>query len=343
MRLLIVTQKVNINDDVLGFFHDWLLEFAKRFEKVTVICLEKGEYNLPENVKVLSLGKEKGNSRLQYIKNFYKYIWQERNNYNQVFVHMNPEYVVLGGLFWRLLNKKISLWYVHKNVDLKLRVAEKLVQNIFTASKESCNLKSKKIQIVGHGINVDRYICSLGEEKKTDILCVGRISEIKNQKLLIEAVDILVNQRSLLDLKVVLIGGVGSKKDEQYKKGLEEMVKRMGLKENVFLIGSVPNNDISKYYREAKISINLCPTGGMDKVVLESVLSCVPVIVYNKTFKGVLDDKFILENISKRELSEKIQEIFEIKKDEMLDSRNQIKEKFSLVKLVDKIINFIKV
>jgi len=43
MKLLIVTQKVDINDDVLGFFHDWIKEFAKNCEKVTVICLGKGE------------------------------------------------------------------------------------------------------------------------------------------------------------------------------------------------------------------------------------------------------------------------------------------------------------
>src|SRR3989344_6741688 len=57
MRLLIVTQKVDKNDPVLGFFHRWIEKFAKNFERVTVICLGKGEYNLPANVKVLSLGK----------------------------------------------------------------------------------------------------------------------------------------------------------------------------------------------------------------------------------------------------------------------------------------------
>ncbi len=52
MKLLILTQKVDINDDVLGFFHRWILEFAKHYEYITVIALEIGEYNLPENVKV---------------------------------------------------------------------------------------------------------------------------------------------------------------------------------------------------------------------------------------------------------------------------------------------------
>jgi len=32
MKLLILTQKVDIDDDVLGFFHGWLEEFAKNVE-----------------------------------------------------------------------------------------------------------------------------------------------------------------------------------------------------------------------------------------------------------------------------------------------------------------------
>jgi hypothetical protein len=60
MKLLIITQKVDINDPILGFFHRWIEEFAKHCEKITVICLYKGTYNLPNNVKVLSLGKEEG-------------------------------------------------------------------------------------------------------------------------------------------------------------------------------------------------------------------------------------------------------------------------------------------
>ena len=59
MKLLILTQKVDKNDDVLGFMHGWIAEFAKHCEKVTVIALGVGEFDLPRNVTVLSLGKDK--------------------------------------------------------------------------------------------------------------------------------------------------------------------------------------------------------------------------------------------------------------------------------------------
>ena len=65
MKLLICTQAVDREDSVLGFFHSWIREFAKHYESVTVICLYKGEYDLPENVKILSLGKEDNIARPQ--------------------------------------------------------------------------------------------------------------------------------------------------------------------------------------------------------------------------------------------------------------------------------------
>ena len=109
VKILIITQKVDQNDDVLGFFHGWIAEFAKHAEQVTVIALGVGGYNLPKNVRVFSLGKERGVSRLEYTLNFYRLIWRERKNYDVVFVHMNQEYVLFGGLLWKLLGKKITI------------------------------------------------------------------------------------------------------------------------------------------------------------------------------------------------------------------------------------------
>jgi len=160
MKLLIVTQKVDIQDDNLGFFHRWIEEFAKHCELLTVICLQRGEYHLPSNVKVLSLGKETRSSRILYLWNFYKYIFLERNNYNGVFVHMNKEYVLLGGFLWKLWNKKVTLWYAHGHTNWILRVAEKIVDTIFTSTKSGCRLNSPKIKIVGQGIDVDFRVSS---------------------------------------------------------------------------------------------------------------------------------------------------------------------------------------
>ncbi len=73
MKLLIATQAVDKNHPILGAFHSWFSEFAKKFDEVHIICLQKGVYDLPDNVTVYSLGKEEGESDLKYLYRFYKY------------------------------------------------------------------------------------------------------------------------------------------------------------------------------------------------------------------------------------------------------------------------------
>jgi glycosyltransferase involved in cell wall biosynthesis len=189
MRLLICTQKVDQNDPILGFFHAWVAKLAERAESIEVVCLERGDFNLPANVRVYSLGKESGHSRVKYLFKFYKLIFKLRNKYDTAFVHMNPEYVVLGGIFWKLFNKKIALWYTHREVDLKLRVALKFVDVVFTASKESFRLKSSKVNVVGHGIDPSKFPHVDSDfSLPIRILHLGRITKIKNIEVIINCV-----------------------------------------------------------------------------------------------------------------------------------------------------------
>ena len=110
MKILIVTQVVDANHSALGFFVRWLAEFARQCESVTVLCLEAGKYDLPENVTVVSLGKSEGESRFGVLKNFYRELWSRRRDYSSVLVHMNPIYVALAGVLWRLMGKRVGLW-----------------------------------------------------------------------------------------------------------------------------------------------------------------------------------------------------------------------------------------
>jgi hypothetical protein len=109
MKLLIYTQKIDKDDTVLGFFHDWVLKLSVFFENITVVCLEKGNFEFPEKVKVVSLGKERGGTRLKYIINFYKLLIGLQGTYDSVFIHMNQEYVLLGGLYWKLQKRILPL------------------------------------------------------------------------------------------------------------------------------------------------------------------------------------------------------------------------------------------
>jgi len=362
MKLLIITQKIDKNDDILGFFHRWVQEFAKHCEKVTVICLQKGEYDLSDNVKVLSLGKEKNTLinpgviprillKLKYAFNFYKYIWQERKNYDAVFAHMNPEYIVLGGFFWKLFGKKTSLWYTHRQVNLKLKIAEKLVDNIFTASKESFQLKSKKVGFLGHGIDIKQYKCEKrtktenksSENLKIKILHVGRITPIKNCDILIKTAKILKDKWNK-DFHIQFLGSPVTLKDKQYFKLLKKMTVSMGLSDEIDFLGSVPNNKIKEFYCSADFAVNLAPTGGVDKVVLESMASKTLVFASNLAFFdyfGQYSKDLMFKERDSEDLTEKIMRLEKSKnKDSIKDFLfTKINNTASLNKLVKNILS----
>lgn len=298
VKLLIITQKVDLNDDVLGFMHGWIAEFAKQCEQVTVICLAKGAFELPANAKILSLGKENGRSKIKYLINFYKYIWRERKNYDAVFIHMNQQYAILGAPFWKLFNKKIGLWYAHGHVPASLKIAEKLVDIIFTSTKSGCRLVSRKIKIVGQGIDLSKFkveSLSAGETgsnlkvgNRNKIISIGRISPSKDYGTLIKAVEILKNKG--VALTVEIIGGPAVEADKKYLFELREMAKAKNLDEIINFVGPVANKDIVGYLESAGLFVNMGLTGSLDKAILEAMATGIPILSCNESFKEVLGD-----------------------------------------------------
>jgi len=304
MRLLIVTQVVDQGDSDLGFFVRWIQEFAKHAESIEVICLTKGSYSLPSNVRVHSLGKEVGASRFGYVVNFYRYIWRFRNNYDAVFVHMNPEYVILGGTFWRLSGKRIALWYTHKSVNLKLRLAEKLADIIFTASKESFRLKSRKVHVMRHGIDTDFFspptlavgaptLKGVGADKNTArgdwMLSVGRLMPSKRHDLAIE--------RVVQEGRALRIAGEGPERAR-----LEAFARERHAK--VQFLGALTQAQLRDEYRKAAAFIHTSETGSLDKVVLEALACGLKVITNDPALKSLENEgpQYVRENHSLQRL-----------------------------------------
>jgi len=332
MKLLIITQTVDINDQILGFFHRWLLEFAVNCEQVTIICLQKGEYDVPDNVKVLSLGKEGGISKIKYIRNFYKYIWQERKNYDAVFAHMNPEYVVLGGVFWQLWHKKIALWYTHKSVNLKLRVATFFADIIFSASKESFRLLTKKLNIMEHGIDVEQFVPSSQKLKENIILSVDRISPTKNQ---LDIVKIFAEIKSKIpDAILQIVGAPIRESDKEYLKEIKQYIKNNSLENDVKFLGSIANINMPAIYQQAKVFVNFSSTGSLDKTVLEAMSCNVAPITINEAFKNIVPANNYFEN--KEEAQQQI--IKFLQNSEVVNYREIITTNHNLKNLIKNIV-----
>ncbi len=333
MRLLILTQAVDL-DDPLAFFHRWIEEFAAHCEQVHVVCLKEGRHALPKNVVVHSLGKESGVSRLKYLYRFYKNIWTLRGEYDAVFVHMNPEYAIIGGVPWRLMGKRIGLWYVHRSVTWKLRMAVMLAQVVFTATKESMRIETSKRRIVGHAIDTDLF--SPAQTDKPDIfqiVSVGRITRIKNLHVLVEAARAL-RARAAPAFEIMFVGAPVTADDDVYKKELESLIQKYELGDAVRFAGNVSYAQMPEMYRAAHASVNLAPTGGSDKAVLESIACGTPAFVCNRAFAPLLaeyTDAFLFHEYNVDDLADKLSRFIKAPDDvaaTILSAR--VRERFAL-------------
>ncbi len=341
-NLLIITQKVDKNDQLLGFFIDWVARLAQKFEKVTVLCLEKGKFNLPENVKVVSLGKDRGSSKLKQFFTFYILLFNLRKDYNAVFVHMNPIWVVLGGFCWRMAKKKIFFWYTSGGVTVKLRLAEKFADTIFTASPESFRLPSKKVIVTGHGIDVELFRPTNDQRPTTNdqrlkILSVGRIAPVKNYEVLIGAAKILKDKG--LSFLVTMIGEAPLERDKNYEENLKLKVKSLKLEDNFNFLGKINHQDLVSYYQSHHLFVHLSKTGSLDKTLLEAMACGMNVLSSNDAARSFLPPELVFKKNNVVELAEKIENAHKHKTNGKL--REYVLERHNLDRLIDKIAGLI--
>ncbi|MDD2753544.1 MAG: glycosyltransferase family 4 protein [Candidatus Portnoybacteria bacterium] len=306
MKLLILTQKIDKNDDLLGFFHGWVAKLARHFEKITVVALGVGDYELPLNVKALSLGKEKleiGNWKLEiikkliYLKNFYWYIWRERNNYDAVFIHMNQEYVILGGWLWRLLGKKIMLWRNHPKGDLWADLAVYFSDKVFCTSRFAYVAKFKKTQIMPVGVDTDFFKPeAAGEKIPFSLLFFGRLSPIKKPEVFIEALRILKEKNTNFTAKIV---GNAPARDKKYATVLKQKAEEYGLGDSVKFEKGVPYRLAPAVFNQHEIFVNATPSGSFDKMIFEAMACESLVLASNKNLEAILPQDLAAELIFK--------------------------------------------
>jgi glycosyltransferase involved in cell wall biosynthesis len=342
MRLLILTQKVDKNDDVLGFFHRWLEVFSQTFELITVICLGRGEISLPQKVKVYSLGKESNQTRWVYAMRFFTYIWRERRNYDTVFVHMNKEYVLLGGLFWRLWGKKVILWYNHPQGTFLAKVAGVLAHKILYTSAYSFFSESPKAEQMPVGIDTDIFKPNPAIRQEEVILSLGRIAPVKNIDTLIDAAAILRKEGARIPVHIY---GNALHADAEYEKMIHKQAESLTRQGFVTFYPGVSNQDTPALYQRHSYFANLTPSGSFDKTIIEAMASGCIVIASNKSFGDLLPKEYynlmVFEERDAQAFAEKVAAIVRLipqEKAKIVDElRTIVINHHSLVKLADRL------
>ena len=336
-KLLIITQKVDQQDHALGFVCGWIREFSVNFDSVVVVCLQGGQYSLPSNVRVISLGKERGGSRLSYLTRFYSIIWKERNNYDGVFIHMNPIYGILGSVFWRLNKKKVILWYTHITDTFKLRMAELLVDKIVTADKSSFPLLSEKVVAMGHGIDTrffkkDENI----QSKPNSILFLGRISPVKRHSLLIESLKILSGRGLSFHCNIM---GDYALSHRSYFLELKKIIRGYDLNDKIEITDPVYYQMLPEVFNGYSLLASFTKAGSFDKAVLSAMACEVPVVTTNEAFKGSGGVRIVSD--SPEDIADSFEDVFGMSETERVslgrEERVFVEKNHNLTGLVKKI------
>ncbi len=347
MKLLIITQKVDINDGVLGFMHGWIEKIAKKVDYLYVICNFEGKHSLPDNVKVYSLGKEHGASRIARFFNLQRALIEILPKVDGVFVHMCAIYVITGVLLMKLFRKKIVLWYAHvRRINPELYIASKFADEIMTSVPEGFPYKKHAI-VAGQGIDVDRFAASANPQTRENnsILFLGRLAPVKKVDVLIDVFAKLYKEFS--NVKLNIAGAPTESYEFPYAEKLYMQVKNFNLQDRIVFYGEIANYKTPMFFQKADIFVNLTKTGGFDKTTLEAMacgaLPLVSSLSYKRIFSGDLQNYLMFKEDDAGDLENKLKQLIMLAheaKDQMRQQvRDLVVEYHNLDNLVEKIIS----
>ena len=122
---------------------------------------------------------------------------------------------------------------------------------------------------------------------------------------------------------------------------IKTLIEEKRLKEYIQFLGTIPHQKIVSFYQKSDVLVNLSPTGGIDKAVLEAMACGTLVLVCNQSFKkdfGQYSDKLIFQEKNPSDLALKIINLRDAKKDTSL--REIVIKHHNLGNLINKIIKF---
>ncbi|MBI2063491.1 MAG: glycosyltransferase family 4 protein [Candidatus Yanofskybacteria bacterium] len=292
-RLLIFVNKLDKNDDLLGFFVGWVNELVGHLPQIIVVTQYLGEFDPASNLKVLSIAKKQNPNPVLRILKFWGLLWRLRREYDGVLVIMAPAWVIVASLVTKILGKKLFLWYAVWRGNWKLKLAEKLTDKIFCSVPETFPLKTAKLIPVGQGIDTDFFKPDENKLKTNKILYLGRISPIKKIDILLESISELKKHQpeQYGNVEFVIAGGPSNKGDEDYVTLLKKMTLDLQIAEKIKWAGRIPHTQTAGFFQEADAVVNLTPTGSFDKAMLEAMASGTLVLSSNHAWLKFFDDE----------------------------------------------------
>ena len=343
-KLLYLNLAIDSEDTSLGFAIGWLEEISKNYESVDVITLRLGK--LPTLDKKINIyGPTYSTNKFTKYKFLYKTAKKliKKSNYDKCFSHMSPISIFIIALLLKSRNIKSSLWFTHPGPKFGLKklilfISFKLSDQILTASSSSFPFKSKKVHVIGHAVNLEKFQNKKNEFELNNFLILSRISESKNLEVSVDA----FLKSNFRNKNLDIIGGPLNIHDEEYLKKLELKYSKLN---NVNFLGKAKHSDLPTILKKYDINFNSAGKGFYDKSVLETLSMGIINFYHNPDFDGIYnnyaENYFFKDSTS---LTYKINLLEHVKYDdfnEFFESINANLNKHSLITLNERLSNII--
>jgi glycosyltransferase involved in cell wall biosynthesis len=293
VKLLLFNLKTDVADTTLGFTTSWINALARYCERVVVVTLAAGDVRTADNVEVHSLARRGVLSKPRKLLAFYRVVGRlvRRERIDVCFAHMTPLLAILFAPLARFRRIPVVLWYAHGSTSLQLRVADRLVDRCVTSTPAGFPVASRKLFVLGQGIDTDRFVPPPTRPPGYDrtLLSVARTTPRKRTHEIVEALAKLRTEEP--EVRLVAIGGPVTLEDRTYEDRLRTRIRELGLEDAVELEGAVPFHEVADVYRLGSVLVNVSETGSLDKAILEGMASgCIPVS-RNRSFAAIARDK----------------------------------------------------
>ncbi len=341
-KLLYFNLAVDEKDTSLGFAIDWIKHVSNEFNHVDVVSLRVN--SIPEFDNSINIyGLEPSNNKISKYLFFLKTVKQliNENNYDRCFSHMSPISVVLSYLYLKKSGIKTTLWFTHPGPKfgikkLILYLSFLISEQVVTASNTSFPFKGKKVNVIGHAINFEKFNKSKNHYSFEKFLMLSRISKSKNLEI---GIDSFLNSK-FKNFSLDIIGGPLNKNDEKYLKFLEKKYKS----KNVNFLGKIDHKDLPEIINNYDVNINCAKRGFYDKSVLETLSMGIINFYRNDDFNSLFleNHKFYFENVD--ELTKKMNSLVDLSHNDILEIFNEIEiklQKNSLSTLSKRLLSYL--
>ena len=322
-KLLYFNLAVDETDTSLGFAVKWIETIAKKYDHVDVVSLKKVSNPVfSQSIKIY--GPEPSKRKFRKYIYLFKKVKElcKENDYERCFSHMSPISVLVSSILLQKNNIKTTLWFTHPGPNFGIKklilfLSFLFAEHIVTASTSSFPIKSKKVHVIGHAIDLVKFENNKNSYNLNNFLILSRISSSKKLEI---AIDGFLNS-NFKNHSLDIIGGTLNSNDKEYFKKLKKKYSQP----NINFLGKVDHKKLPEVLKKYDVHFNSARNGFYDKSVLETLSSEIINFYVNDDFDLLFgNDYYKFANSS--DLSEKLNKLEDLK-------NYQIKNLFSNTKL----------